>query len=366
MKNDAKADYIQFTILTTLFTVGTSILITPSSLAQALNQDAWLVPFFSIIPAVIFLGVYKWLFNHQPNKTIVEKMQEILGSWFGTCLSILFIITAFLAAAMVLYDVSRFIKTVFMPETSVIFINSLFTLLLVYGLMSGFNTLVRMVQIMFPFCVLLFVMMVIALIPEIKIQNIQPIFEAPLYKYTYSTLSLASIVYFPLIFFLMLQPKELQHPKNSFKSFIVGVFIGSLINASIILLNILVVGSNVTSIQEYPAYHLAQKIEIGGFITRVEVVIALIWLLTSFVKLLVYFHSAFLGFTQILNIKHKKSFVIPMAFLLIVISVDIFPNSIYENKFNATVWIGWITTFAIGLPVLLIVVGVLKKRIKGK
>ncbi|WP_211750208.1 endospore germination permease [Paenibacillus sp. Marseille-Q4541] len=366
MKKVGKVEDLQYTILTTLFTVGTTILITPGGLAVELNQDAWLAPIFAIVPGLLFVVLYRMLVHLQSDRTMVEMIDFILGSWLGKIVNILIIVTAFLAAAMVLFDVSRFITTVSMPQTPVLFINVLFILLLVYGLMSGFDTLARMVEIMFPVCSLLFVLMIFSLLPQIDPKNIQPILDSPIHKYVYGTLSLISVVYMPLIFFLMIQPKELKNPKHSYKSFVIGVSLGSVVNIIIIVLNILVLGSNVTSIQEYPAYHLAQKIDISGFIDRVEAVVALMWLMTSFVKLLIYFYSAFLGFTQVFKIKHQKSFIIPLAFLLIVVSVDIFPNSVYENKFNSSVWIGWITSIAVGIPVMLLTVKTWKTWIKRK
>lgn len=366
MKKAGKVEDSQYTLLATLFTVGTTILITPGSLAAELHQDAWLAPIFAIFPGFLFIVMYRKLAHLESGKTIVEMMDSILGTWLGKIVSSLFVITAFLAAAMVLFDVSKFITTVFMPQTPILFINTLFTILLVYGLLSGFDTLARMVEIVFPLCSILFILMIVSLLPLIEIKHIQPLFDSSINKYVYATLSLISVVYLPLIFFLMIQPKELSNPKNRFKSFVTGVVIGSVVNTLIILINILVVGANVTSIQEYPAYHLAQKIDIGGFIDRVEAVVALIWLMTSFVKLLIYFYAALVGFTQVCKIKNQRSFIIPMAFLLVVVSIDIFPNTVYENQFNSSVWIVWIMSIAVGIPILLIVMNSLKVWIRKK
>lgn len=360
MNKEGRVEYSQYFIMTVLFTVGTTILITPGSLATELHQNAWLAPLIAFIPGLIIVVLYNQISKLKPDQSIVEMMRSILGAWLGSFVSILFIVTAFLAAAMVLYDVSRFITTVFMPQTPPVFINTLFVLLLVYGLMNGFDTLARMVEILFPLFIILFILLIFSLLPQIEFKNIQPLFDAPVSKFAYSTLSLTSVVYMPLIFFLMIQPHELKGSNNSFKPFAAGVFVGSIVNMIIISLNILVVGANVSSIQEYPAYHLAQKIDIGGFVERVEAVVAIMWLITAFVKLLVYFYTAFIGITQVLNLKKKKLFITPLAFLLIVISIDIFPDSVYENQFNSSTWIVWISSVALGSATILISVNSIK------
>ncbi|WP_159880986.1 GerAB/ArcD/ProY family transporter [Paenibacillus puerhi] len=344
----------QFQIVVILFTIGTTILITPAGLASEAKQDAWMAPLFAMVPGLLLVLLYSRIGRGDQGMTLVRLCEALLGTWLGKAWSIFFIFFSFLASAMVMFDVGRFITSIIMPETPLAFINALFVFLLIYATGVGFDALARMLELFFPWFVLLFLLMVIILSPQIDFRNAQPVLEAAPNKLLSATLSVLSITFMPLVVFLMVYPSRLKDPESAKHAFFTAALIGNALSSVIIALTIFVLGANLTSLQEYPVYHLAKKISIGNFIERIEAVVAGLWLITSFAKMSLYFYAALSGFVDVAKLKSQRSVLVPMGVLLLVVSVDIFPDSAFEKKFNATDWIAFVLCVGVILPLILV------------
>lgn len=369
MKSQESIDVRQFQILVILFTIGTTVLITPAGLAEAIGQNAWIAPIIAIVPGLLLVLLYNAISRSCPGETFVELCETLLGAWLGKVMSSLFVIFSFIAAAMSLFDVGSFITTVIMPETPILFVNALFVILLSYALGSGFDTLARMVELFFPWVILLFLLMIIFISPQIDVKNVQPFMEFEsnkLNKLVFAMLSVLSTAFMPLIVFLKVPVKGLRSSNSGQYAFMKAVIIGSIVSVIVVALTILVIGANVVSLQEFPVYHLARKISVGKLIERVEAVVAGIWLIAIFAKISVYYYSAISGLKYITGIKNQRLILLIMSILLLLVSIYIFPNSVFENKFNSSGWIVLVTVIGVVFPLILLLVSFLQGRLKKK
>ncbi|TDL51817.1 spore gernimation protein [Paenibacillus dendritiformis] len=362
-----KINLRQFKIFAILFTVGTTILITPAGLAAEIGQDAWMAPIAAMAPGLLLVLLYNGIHRAAPGMTIVEIGESLFGTWLGKGLALLFILFSFFGASLVLFDVGKFIITVLMPETPLLFVNALFALLLLYAIGSGFDTLARMTELLFPWFALLFLFMVVLLLPQIDVRNVQPLLEAGPKELAHSVLVVLSLSYMPLAVFLMVQPVELTNARKAPRAFAWAVMVGGVLSSVVAALTILVLGANVTSLQEYPVYSLAQRISIGKFLERVEAIAAGLWLITTFVKMSLYFYAAVSGLVRLARLPSYRAILLPMVALLVVVSVKVFPNSAAEHQFTATIWIIIVSAAGVAIPLLLFI-GLMIKRLyhKGK
>ncbi|MGG4394247.1 endospore germination permease [Paenibacillus thiaminolyticus] len=355
----------QYQILVILFTVGTTILITPSGIAAEVGQDAWLAPLGAMGLGLLLVLLYNGISRAAPGMAMTDLCEAVFGVWLGKALSLLFVAFSFFAASTVFYDVGKFIVTVIMPETPMLFVNILFGVLLVYAIGSGFGTFARMIELLFPWFVVLFLVMVLLLLPEIDIRNVQPLLEAKPGKLLWSVCMIASLSYMPLAVFLVFQPFELRAPEKAPGALFKAVLIGGTLSSAIVALTIFVLGANVTSLQEYPVYTLAQKVSIGKFIERIEAIVAGMWLITTFVKVSIYFYSGMSGLLRIAGRTSYRAILLPLVLLLVLISVRIFPNSASENRFNETGWIVSALLVWVAFPLVLLIGVKLKSFFKN-
>ena len=144
----------QFTIVTFLYSIGTAILIIPSSITGAAKQDAWIAASISVLLSLLVLKLFLTLANQTPSLNFIEANEKILGR-FGKITAICFLIMTFLSAGELLYFIGIFMKTEVMPETPTLAFALLFSIIIMYAAYLGIETFARSAEILFH-CLSLF------------------------------------------------------------------------------------------------------------------------------------------------------------------------------------------------------------------
>jgi spore germination protein KB len=134
----------------------------------------------------------------------------------------------------------------------------------------------------------------------------------------------------------------------------------------VIAMCILVLGADLTARQSYPSYMLGKKIKIGDFLQRVEVLVAIIWMLTIYFKLTICYYGLSLGLAQLFGLKSYKILTFPLAFLIIPFSIFISPNIVSIDQYVTKALTPFSFTICFILPLLLLVIGKVKKQLASK
>lgn len=143
MMQNVKINPYQFLVLVTLFSLGTSILIIPSVLAEGAKQDAWIAAIFGILMGILIIWLYCLIAQWFPNLSLVQISEKILGKWIGKAVSLLFVAMAFIYAAGLLYYSGTFLNLNLMPNTPMIALNLLLGGAIVIGVRLGIETIAR-------------------------------------------------------------------------------------------------------------------------------------------------------------------------------------------------------------------------------
>ncbi|WP_255264031.1 GerAB/ArcD/ProY family transporter, partial [Peribacillus butanolivorans] len=147
----------QFAILVILFSIGTTILVIPKSLAQEVKQDAWITAVIGIGIGLLLVAFYIAIGRMFPTMTLVEINETLLGKWLGKAVSLTFIFFALYSTATLLFFVGNFLTTEIMPDTPIEAIHILFTCILIMGIRLGLEPLARSAELLFPIFVFLFI-----------------------------------------------------------------------------------------------------------------------------------------------------------------------------------------------------------------
>ncbi|MGC9930692.1 GerAB/ArcD/ProY family transporter [Priestia aryabhattai] len=75
---------------------------------------------------------------------------------------------------------------------------------------------------------------------------------------------------------------------------------------------------------------------VGNFLQGIEVVIAILWFITLFFKLCIYFYATLLGFANVFHIKDYKLFSFPVALIMIALSLIVYPSVSYQKSLDTT------------------------------
>jgi spore germination protein KB len=351
----------QFTILVILFTLGSSILISPSGVAAEAKQDAWIASALGLMIGLLLVLLYSKMTSQLKQITFVQYIELALGKWLGKIVAFLYFCYFFLLAALVLRNIGDFMATQVLPETPIQFIHVFFLTVVIMGIRNGLETITRTAEIFLPWVMLFFLIMVVLLPAKFNMGNVQPVFGYGLKPILRATVSVISTPYQELVVFLLFIPFVNQSPKIN-KAFVVGVLIGGIMLILVSLLSILVLGADLTARHMYPSYSLAKKISIGSFLERLEVFMAGIWFITIYFKLAICFYAATMTFAEMFRMKDARQLYWPFGMIMIVLSVVAYPDSVYFMKFASKIDFPYSIPYAIIFPALILMVARFRKK----
>jgi len=355
----------QFKLIVILVYIGSSILVIPGILASEVKQDAWISALLGILFGLLLVWLYNSLGDKFGNMTLVEYSEKILGKWIGKLISLFFVMFLFINCSTLIYIFGNFITTEILTETPIQFTNIIFIAVIIMGTRYGLETFAKASEILYPLVLVLLIMLLIFLCKDIDLKNIQPVFEYEIKHIVKGSLLYVSYSSLTLVALMMIFPAYVNNKKEAKKSFLIGTLTGGIIIFFLTFFVISVLDPNIAALNEYSTFTLAKKINVGKFLERLEAIVTLLWFITIFYKTIIYFYGIVFGLAQILKLKDYKPLTLPSGILVVIFSLIIYPNSSYANKWNSTTWVSFALTSGFFIPLLLLLVGKIRK-IKNK
>jgi spore germination protein (amino acid permease) len=362
MLEKGKISHRQLTVLTLLYTIGTSILIVPSIMSVFSKQDGWIACLVGAGADFIIILIYGALVRRYPTLTFAEYSEKILGKWLGKAISLFYLSFIFLLSAFLLRVVGNFMTTHIMPNTPIEVVIILFMLVVIYAVRLGIETTARAGEIFLPFVIVLFLILVVFLMPQIEMDRIEPIFENGM-----KPIILGAFYYFNLqeqVILLMLLPYT-NRPEKAKNALLAGTMLGSVVIIITVLFSTLILGTDFTQRNMYASYTLAKQISVGNFLQRVEAMLAILWLITIFFKTVICVYAVSLGTAQTLRLKDYRTLTLPFGLLLVFLSLLVYDNIISFIAFTPKVFSLYATIFMVIIPVALLSIDALRSSIKG-
>jgi spore germination protein KB len=341
---------------------GGSVIVIASAIAAIAKQDAWISALLTPVIGMPVVWIYWYLGSQYPGSTFVDIMKKIFGRWIGWVAAASYVFLCLNIACHLLWYVGNFLTTEAMPETPPYVISLVFVIAVVIAVLYGIETIARASEIYIRFVIILAVLTVLLVSPKIKFENLQPVLEngmIPIFKGSYV---LSCFTVFPVITMMMIYPANTEKIQEAKKSLLKGLLLASFITFILILMSILILGSKITASSQYPTYLLAKEIDLGIIFTRLEFVVGAIWIVTQFMIGLLFFYAGATGLSQLLGLKDHKRIVMPLGLITLVMSGVVFPDVIYQASWVNLVWLPYITTHGLILPLLLLLVHLIKKR----
>ena len=360
MLEKGKISNSQFVYLMTMFLLGTAMLIVPTIVAEHAVQNAWLSVLLGIAIGVVCCILYANLAARYPDLTLAEYSEKILGKWLGKMVSLLFFLYLLVLTSGLLRIAADFILTHILPETPIQAIEFLFLVTVIMGVRLGLEPFARTAEMLFPYIILFILTLTFLLLDEVKMENLLPILEDginPVLRGAFRTLGspFLDIVVFLMIAPYVTDPKKVK--KNMFSAFLIGGTILTLVT----LLCLSIMGPELTTRLNFPVYVLAQKVEVGNFLERIEVLSGGLIFIALFIKVTICFYSMVLNLAQSLQLNNYKMLTFPLGFLVMVLSIFLFPNIIYFRSFLSDAWTPIVIVYGLFIPLLLLGVDVIRK-----
>ena len=302
------------------------------NILKSTGTNSWLVVILAYLIGIIPLSLLIYISNYEKELTLKEKINKLFGKYIGTFINIIISIILFIIGITILYNINSFTTSQFLYRTPIIISTTLLVILIVYNTNKGLNSISRMSQLLIIISFILFLTTFFSLTKDTNLNNFLPLFKSNTSNILKNSIKISIINILPLITILCIPKDRLIKEKLYNKTIIISYIIG-FISLMIIVINTYgVLGEYLANIFEYPEYMLLKKIKLFGFLERIENVVSVKWIITSYIYLTIILYN--IG-SNIINPPNKsfKNTNIIIGILFILSTNLLFKNNASFNQY---------------------------------
>jgi spore germination protein KB len=345
------------------FITGNTMLITISPTATQAMQDTWISYLLAAAAGLLIVLVASKAGSLRSGQTILEYGKSTPGKWLGIVLIVNYLIQWYSALGNLLLEYAEFAIDILLPTTpSWLFYISILLLAIYVVYAAGIESIGRCSEVFGPIIVSTVLLLVILDIPSMNAERLLPVY------FDSGMLSIMKGSLYPLSFFgesafMLMILTFAEQPKKSIV-WAMGAYTMSVSLVTIVVLSVLMtLGPVITAKQRYPAFDTISFINVMNFIQNLEIVAILIWILSVFIKISVYFFLASYGTAQLFKIKKwRKTTWFVAAFVLTEVMIIDKMNISYSAYINVY-WIPYaLPVNMILIPLLFWIVGMIKNE----
>lgn len=340
------------------FIMGSTLIIGTAGEAK---NDMWISIALAIAAAIPLMLVYARVISLFPGRDLFEMLHILLGKFMGKLVMLLYIWYAFHLGALVIRNFGEFINTVAMPETPFLIPMLFIGVLSIWAVKAGIEVIGRSTIFLMPIIMVVTIIIQLLAIPEYKFHFLKPVLSngwGPVLKGAFSAFSFpfGETVLFTGIFY------SLRKRNSAYKVYLgAALFSGGLL-VFVTIRNIVVLGANMVVRLYFPSYVAASRVNIGDFIQRIEVTVAIIFVTAAFVKISICLLAACNGIGKLFGLQNYRSVVMPVGLLMVYLAYFIY-DSISEMQLWAfKIYPIYALPFQVILPVLIWITAEIKTR----
>jgi spore germination protein KB len=347
----------QFMFLAVSFIMGSTLLIT--MIDGITSHDTWLVVIIGFITCLPFLLIYAHLSKRFPGKSLIEMSGIIFGKVIGKIVSVIYVAWFFLVLSFNINDVAGFYNGYVMPDTPEMVFIVIFTLVCAFAVKRGLTAIAKVSLLTAVFTILAVVFTTLMLVGNMDLSNFLPPLDKPLIRYVQATQITAELPFMEVVSLLMVVPLIKDNRKLT-RSWVSGAAIAALLIFTITVRDTAVLGG-ASDILGDNAFEAIRLINIGEFLTRIELLIAINYTASLFIKICVLYYVTLNAISQLLGIERNNSLILPLGSIAIV-----FASIKVESAVVHTIWgAQYAPVFSfpctVFFPLLMVVVAAIRK-----
>ena len=348
----------QYTAILSTFLLGSAIVL---GIGSSAGRDVWIAVLIAILISVPFYFIYARILTLFPGMGLFDIIPLIFGKIVSKIFAIMIVWFAFQMGAKVVRNFTEFIRTVALLKTPQYIIAFPLILLSIWVVKAGVEVLGRWTAIVFPIMIFSIIAITFFLIPILEFKNIKPV----LYEGMKPVMSAAySVFAFPFGEALVMTAFtfRMQQKKSIYKAFFFSLLIAGATILVVTVRSLLSLGEANVAIHYFSSYASVRLVSIGEFFQRIEVTVAILFLLGGFVKTGVCLYATSRGLASVLNISNYRLIVAPVGLLMMLLSTIIFNNTMEMFFFAENIYKFYAVPFEIIIPFIIYIGAEIKAR----
>lgn len=284
--NKWKINSIQLASIYFLFIVANDAGISIILSLKGSGQNSYLCPIISFILGLIPLSITLYISNYKKNLTLKEKINSLFPKGINNIINVILTILFSTIGIITLFNMANFVESEFLAETPLFIITFMMTICLIYCLNKGIETISR-VSLIFAIIVLIFHFITIApLQTQVEFNNFLPFLDKGIVPIIKDSISVTLINLIPNFLLLIIPKNNIIDKEKTSKYIIISYILAYLLFLLMIYVIIGVLGPYVARIYHHPEYMLLKRISLFNFLDRIENIIAIEWLLMTFITII--------------------------------------------------------------------------------
>ncbi|NIK69338.1 GerAB/ArcD/ProY family transporter [Paenibacillus sp. BK720] len=343
----------QMAILYFAYVTGSAKIVIPGPLISMAFNAAWLSILISASFGALLLLIIFYLHDKNPGLTLIAISNKTIGRWPTVILACAMLTMALHMASGIIIDVSTFMTSMMLPETpNYIFMGMLYFLAALL-LRSGIEPMARMFSILIVFVMAFWAIVLLLLIPQYHPEFLRPVFPVGIKPALLGAYSTAGFPYGEVVLFAMLLPFSRAKQTKPLKK---ALFWALLANAATLIIStlctIMELGPMATE-KRFSVFVIAQMIEVGDIIERVEAVIGLALIAGSLMKATITLYAIQLIITELFKLKNDRLLTNPICLAVFLLALTMPSNTKRWEELVFIVHPLWVAVVYV-LPLLII------------
>lgn len=346
-----------------LFITGSSLVL---GSAKEAENDIWIAILLGLVATFLIVFMYGRILSRFPGKNLFDILISVFGKYIGRMICSIFIFYSFYLAALVLLDFSMFISIVGLEFTPEIIVSFCVIMLVIIGVKMGVEVLGRwsefFARIIYPIILLIIPLMLIM----VEVNNLKPVLANGLKPVLTGTLGVITLPFAEIIIFIMIfSSHSVIKPKSVYKVFFLGLLLGGFLIFATDVTAYLVLGAYGYTSSYFPVYSAVSRISIGNILQRVEIVIAVSFMIGGFIQICTCLLACCNGVARVMALDDYRFIVTPIGLLILLVSLTTY-ESLMENIASIETFRYFAVFIQIILPFLILIVLEIKTKISRK
>jgi len=351
---------VQETVWLMVSTIVTKVFYTsPAQVASLVGNVGWYMTLISTATAILGFTFIYLLLKRFPGWDIATIMKDTLGGFFGFVFSIALALYLLFLATNTLSEFTEVAKAYVFLLTPSSFIIGIFVVGILVMCILGLETQARFAKLAAYTMLTGFVLVLILGTENYDINRLFPILGYGADKILITGLARSS-VYGEIVILAVIAP-SLQGTYFVKKAGYISLILSGLLISLSVLAYSLSFPYYVAQEIVAPMYEMAELIDYGRFVQRVEPIFLFIWFFSSFISITALFYCFVSLYCKIFRIQDIRPIALGSALILFVsalFNMDLGVGAVQRIQ-NIRQY-GWIPPFI--LPLIALIVGMLRKR----
>ncbi len=345
--------------LIVLFIIGSTTILSPGGETK---QDVWIANLLALLMALPVILVYARILSIFPGEDLFDILNKVFGKIFGKITGLIFIWYSFHLGAIILRNFSEFIHIVSLVRTPQLIIVLFTGLICIWFVRAGIEVIGRWAGFFLPIILFIMICTMLLTLTQADIKNLKPVLYNgfhPIIKgaFLIFTFPLGETVVFMMAFW------SVKRKFKPFKVYTIGLVCGTVILLTLSVRNLLVLGVETSSNLYFPTYSAVSMTEIGTFLQRIEIVVAVVFILTGIAKIGVCLYAACNGVAKVFNLTSSREITAPIGLLMMSLSCFIYTSTMEMFEWASKIYLYYAIPFQIILPIIIWISAEIKLRL---